>query len=59
MDELHGHVEQAVVLAGVINSDNVGMVENPGGARLMTKAAKQFIAFQTLHVQPHGLQGDG
>ena len=59
LDVLHGDVEQAVLFAGVVNSDDVAVVEHPGQPRLILEAAQHLVGFQAVHVESHGLERDG
>ena len=58
-DVFHGHVEQAIDLTGVIDGNDVGMIEHAGQAGLITEARQQLAGFRPLHVQTHGLERDG
>src|SRR5690348_16859519 len=55
-NELHGDVKDAVLLAGVIDGDDVGMVQHPGGARFILETAHHFLRVQSVDVEPHGLE---
>src|SRR5262249_13788703 len=57
-DVFHGHVKQAIDFAGVVDGDDVGMVEHTGQAGLVAKARQQLVALRPLHVQAHGFERD-
>ncbi len=57
LHQRHGEVGPAVALAGVVDGDDVGMVEEGGGADFRLEAGKVFRRGE-LAAQDH-LQGDG
>ena len=59
LDVLHGDVEDAILLAGVVDGDDVGMIERTRRARLVAEAAQQVFGIQAVGVQPRGLDGHG
>ena len=52
-NELHGDVENSVLLAGIVNSNDVGMVQNARGAGFILETAHHFLRVQTVDVEPH------
>src|SRR5260370_36801502 len=55
-NKFHGDVEHSILLAGVVDGDNIGMVEHARGAGLVLEAAEKLAAIQTVSVQPQGLE---
>jgi hypothetical protein len=53
LDVLHRHVEHAILFSGVIDGDNVGMVEYAGGAGFVLETAHHFLRVQSVDVEPH------
>src|SRR5260370_2927810 len=58
-NKFHGDVEHSILLAGVVDGDNIGMVEHARGAGLVLEAAEKLAAIKTVSVQPHGLESHG
>src|SRR5882724_354204 len=58
LDVFHGDVEQAVLLARVVNRDDVAVVENAREARLVLEPAQHLVGLQAVHVEAHGLERD-
>src|SRR5260370_8770225 len=56
LNKFHGDVEHSILLAGVVDGDNIGMVEHARGAGLVLEAAEKLAAIKTVSVQPHGLE---
>src|SRR5712675_156557 len=52
-NELHGDVENSVLLAGVIDGYDVGMVQDARSASLILETAHHFLRVQTMDVEPH------
>ena len=52
-NELHGDVENSVLLAGVINGNDVGMIEDARRARFILETAHHFLRVQSVDVEPH------
>src|SRR5258707_3445315 len=52
-NELHGDVEDSVLLAGVIDGYDVGMVQDARGAGFVLETAHHFLCVQTMYVEPH------
>jgi hypothetical protein len=50
---LHGDVEDPVLLAGVVNSNDVGMIEDACGAGFILETAHHFLRVQSVDVEPH------
>src|SRR5450432_610197 len=58
-NELHGDIENAVLLACVKDGDDVGMAEYAGCARFILETAHHLRGVQTVDVETHGLECDG
>ena len=52
-NELHGDVENSVLLAGVVNGNDVGMIEDARRARFILETAHHFLRVQSMDVEPH------
>src|SRR5947199_3947529 len=59
LDVLHGDVEESVLLTGVVDGDDVAVVENAGKTRLILEATQHLVGLEAVHVEPHGLERDG
>ncbi len=54
--ELHGDVEVSVLLAGVVDGHDVGMVEQPGGPGFILKAPDHVPVLEPMYVQAQSLE---
>ena len=59
MNVLHGNVEHALLLAGIVNGDNIGMVQETSSPGLVLEPPEHVLGFQAMDIEPHGLEGDG
>src|SRR5207244_4142916 len=44
------------LLAGVVDGDDVGMIQDPGGAGFEAKAAQYFVVVGPFQINTHGLE---
>src|SRR5262249_1267147 len=56
LHKFHGDIEEALILAGIIDRDDVGMRKDTSRLRLLPEAHQQF---RITGVQRYGLDGNG
>ena len=59
LDQLHGVVVKPFAAAGIVNLDDVGMVEDGGGPRLMEEALDVFCRAGVSLMKEKDLDGNG
>ena len=58
-DVLHRDEEKALELAGIVNGDDVGMLQHARQPSLIAKALQKLFGVGAVHVEPRSLEGDG
>src|SRR5579859_8061303 len=58
-NELHGNVKNTLVFACIVNGDDVGVVQKTGSPRFILEPPEHVFCFQAMHIQAHGLEGNG
>src|SRR5882724_10217030 len=56
LDEFHGDVEHALVLTGVKDGHDVGVVHHASKLRFMLEALEHLFFAHAGHIKPHGLE---
>src|SRR5689334_9905407 len=58
LDEFHRKIQNSVILARVINSDNVRVIQPAGSARFVLKASRSFVGGGSDPVEANRFERD-